>query len=55
MLEADPEMLPHLRWIALDNDSWNENLKEHLSLILFQTFDVEVKIMLDIITCNNDI
>ena len=55
MLEADREMLPHLRSIALDNNIWKENLKEHLPLILFQTIGVEGKAMLDIITCNNDV
>ena len=55
MLEAEPEILPHLKWIALDNNIGRRNLKEHLPLILSQIFGVEGKIMLDIITCNNDI
>ena len=30
-------------------------MKEHLQLILFQTFDVEGKNMFDITICNNDV
>ena len=30
-------------------------MKEHLQLILFQTFDVEGKTLFDITICNNDV
>ena len=55
MLEADPEILSHLRWIALDDNIWKEKFERIFATILFQTFCVEGKIMLDIITCNNDV